>query len=145
MLGRLCRWLRFLGYDCLYPEVMDDGDLLRLGEEEGRLILTRDKGLAARGNSTRVLLIRSDRLEVQLAQVVLELGLDDRMALTRCGVCNGILGDAGGEAALAPPDVREKGKPVRRCPGCGRVYWWGSHTDRIRAAIDRALGRPLKT
>jgi hypothetical protein len=27
------------------------------------------------------------------------------------------------------------------CPGCGRIYWGGSHADRMLARLSRLLGR----
>jgi hypothetical protein len=41
--------------------------------------------------------------------------------------------------ALVPEGVRGIPGPIRKCPVCGRVYWHGSHTRRMRAAVDRAL------
>jgi uncharacterized protein with PIN domain len=41
--------------------------------------------------------------------------------------------------ALVPENSRSVVGPVRRCPSCLRVYWHGSHTRRMRAAIERAL------
>lgn len=33
------------------------------------------------------------------------------------------------------------GRPiVARCPDCGRVYWEGSHTERMRRVVDRVFG-----
>lgn len=42
-------------------------------------------------------------------------------------------------AALLPPDVRELPGPARQCPGCGRLYWLGSHARRMREALERVL------
>ena len=68
MLGRLAKWLRILGYDTVYSPSLDDPDLVRISQAEGRLLLTRDTGIARR-KGIECLLIDSDRLEEQLAQV----------------------------------------------------------------------------
>ncbi len=48
MLGRLARWLRLLGYDSVYFIHTADAELVRLARADGRIILTRDHGLARR-------------------------------------------------------------------------------------------------
>ena len=45
MLGRLARWLRFLGFDTLYYPDIPDSDLVRIAREQNRYILTRDSRL----------------------------------------------------------------------------------------------------
>ena len=51
MLGRLAKWLRILGYDTTYSPHLDDDQLVRQARAEGRLLLTRDTGLARRRGS----------------------------------------------------------------------------------------------
>ena len=63
MLGRLAKWLRILGYDTAYFPHLDDNQLVRLARAEGRLLLTRDRGLARR-RGLQYLLIESDHLEM---------------------------------------------------------------------------------
>jgi uncharacterized protein with PIN domain len=60
---------------------------------------------------------------------------------TRCLVCNAELRLAteAESASLVPLEARDLPGPVRRCPGCGRVYWPGSHARRMRAALGRAF------
>jgi uncharacterized protein with PIN domain len=45
MLGRLARWMRFLGFDTLYYRDISDSRLIRIAREQNRLILTRDTRL----------------------------------------------------------------------------------------------------
>ena len=90
MLGRLAKWLRILGYDTAYFPHLDDNQLVRLARAEGRLLLTRDRGLAHRRGLQR-LLIESDHLEEQLGQVLAELTLTGGQPFSRCPVCNTLL------------------------------------------------------
>lgn len=46
MLGGLARWLRALGYDTAWASPVDDDALVRRAVDEGRVVLTRDVGLA---------------------------------------------------------------------------------------------------
>ena len=143
MLGRLARWLRLLGYDAEYANDVPDSDIVRRARAEGRIVLTCDTGLARR-RALRVLLIRGERVDEQLAQVVAALGLVFDGALTRCPVCNMLLDDVAREAVRqrVPPYVYGTQRGFRQCPGCGRVYWRGTHWQRIWAAIERATPAP---
>ena len=57
MLGTLCRYLRFMGYDAESAHSMSEGNpredtlLLRSAEREDRILLTRDRESARRGGS----------------------------------------------------------------------------------------------
>ena len=142
MLCRLGRWLRLFGYDVEFVPKGPDSGVVAAWRGSGRLLLTRDRQLAARcaGGS---LLVESDRIGGQLAQVVAALRLDTESGIfTRCSVCNGPLrrapdGDPG--AAGVPGRVRELGLAVFVCSGCGRAYWEGTHTEKIRAEAARLM------
>ncbi len=137
MLGSLARWLRLLGYDAELDTVSPDGELARRAEREGRWLLTRDRRLAAAG--PRSLLVRSEDVNEQLAEVLGRLGLEpgDGGLGTRCSACNGEVEPVPGEAVqgLVPEHVWRTAREFRRCARCGRVYWRGSHVERIEARI----------
>ena len=141
MLGRLSRWLRVLGLDAAYDDASADPALVRRADEEGRVLLTRDRTLVAHLRPARVLLVASDAPLEQLRQVVEAHAIPaPRELFTRCLLCNVALRDATAEeSAAVPPSARTLPGPVRRCPACGRTYWPGSHARRMRAAIERAL------
>ncbi len=144
MLGRLARWLRALGYDTLYPGQADDRALLRLARTEGRLLLTRDRVLA-RVAAPLGCLIRSEGLDDQIREAVTRLGLAPPAGewLTRCLDCNGALASLAPDAAAGrvPARVLATHAAFLACPGCGKVYWAGSHADRIVERLARLVGR----
>lgn len=133
MLGRLARWLRLLGYDTAYENDADDLYLARRARAEGRVLLTRDRALAAR-RGLRTLLIESEALEEQVRQVWQTLGPPPDPALSRCSLCNLSLKPASREevAGRIPPYVLRTQTEFRICPGCGRVYWPGTHLEQMR-------------
>ena len=146
MLGKLAKWLRILGYDVLYPAPARDAYLLRLAQAEGRVLLTRDRGLADRCSGWKVLVKSEDPWE-QLRQVVEELGLEvDRGFLSRCAVCNEPIEPVPKENVrdLVPPYVFRTHEHFARCPICGRVYWEGSHVERMRRKLAEVLGVPWR-
>jgi hypothetical protein len=142
MLGRLARWLRVLGYDTSYDMALADPVLVRLAEQEERLLLTRDRHLLRELRPARALEVRQDDPLRQLHDVVRALALPPpRELFTRCLLCNAVLEtlDPAEARPLLPEGVRELPGPVRRCPLCSRLYWDGSHVRRMRAAIERVL------
>jgi uncharacterized protein with PIN domain len=54
MLGSLAKWLRLLGYDTVYPAPLEDRAMAAKAYDEGRVLLTRDKDLAARVKAAQV-------------------------------------------------------------------------------------------
>lgn len=141
-LGKLARYLRICGFDTLYRNDYADPEIVRLSLSEHRAILTRDIGILRTGSVTHGYWIRSQHIEEQLREVLWRFDLKDRVRLfTRCAVCNGALEDVPKrevEESL-PPLVRLVYDEFRRCSGCGRVYWRGSHADRVEALVERAL------
>lgn len=143
MLARLARWLRVLGWDTRLDPELGDAEIVRIAVAERRLLLTRDRELLRELRPPHALEIRHDEPMVQLIQVIEELQLTAPVELfTRCTVCNTVLSPPLGprdRARLLPPDVQALPGPARQCPGCGRVYWLGSHARRMRDHLDRAL------
>src|SRR5207237_973005 len=86
--GRLARWLRALGYDASYHAHIGDGELVREGAAESRVLLTRDRDLMKRrviqSGVVRAVLIRDDEVTAQLRRLQLEeLGGRARLDLGR--------------------------------------------------------------
>lgn len=139
--GRLARWLRALGYDAEYHARIGDAQLVALAQASGRVLLTRDLDLTHRravaGGAVRALLLRDDRVEDQLRQVVSELGLNSEHALTRCLECNLELEPRlpAAVAARVPPYVRATQTRYSECPRCARVYWPGTHWERMKLRL----------
>ena len=127
MLGSLGRWLRLLGYDTAIARHEPDAHLVRLARAEGRVILTRDRELAAR-HGVQTLLIASEELDKQLAQTAHDLPLPPAAPGSRCQHCNEQLQHAShGEAAAGnvPPYVLETQESFSRCPGLRSIS--GTH------------------
>jgi len=132
MLGRLAKRMRLLGVDVLYNSALDDNEIIRLSLEQDRAILTRDTGLAARPLAANHLFINRDRVQEQVAQILSAFPLESN-PLTRCSECNEPLKplDKREVRDLVPSYVYETNNEFLRCPGCGRIYWNGSHVRRM--------------
>lgn len=131
MLGSLARWLRFMGVDTAYPNPMPDRDLISMARAEERVLLTRDKELASR--LPGAICIRSDNLEEEIREVATALPLRVTDPLSRCSLCNTLIVPASPEAVkdLVPKGVLNRHKEFWRCPTCGKVYWQGSHWNKM--------------
>ncbi len=143
MLGKLARWLRAMGYDTLYFKVAEDRFLLQLAHVEARTLLTRDTRLA-RLAGPGGLLIRATEIEPQIVEVVERLALmpSGEGLLSRCLECNAPLVARPKDSVrgVVPDHVFVTQDRFVGCPGCGRIYWQGSHADRILARLQRVLG-----
>jgi uncharacterized protein len=139
--GRLARWLRALGYDASYHPRIGDAELVREAAAESRVLLTRDRDLTKRRviqtGVVRAILIRDDEVTAQLRQVFGELGLELKEALTRCIECNSELQTRvpASVAERVPPYVRRTQSRYSECPDCGRIYWAGTHWQRMREVL----------
>jgi len=144
MLGALARWLRLLDLDVAYDPSLDDPELVERAVAEDRVILTRDRRLTERRRARNHLLIRSEVVDQQVRQVLDELGVrpDPDRLLRRCPLCNAPLQRLPADEARArvPPWVARTQTDFRDCPDCGRVYWRGTHVDRMRERLAGMVG-----
>ncbi len=136
MLGSLARWLRILGYDADYANQRDDAELVRIARAENRVLLTRDRELAGR-RGMRALLVESQSLDEQLDQVTAAFPVAAGSRSSRCPVCNTALVQSTPEevADRVPAYVLTHHHDFQRCPGCGRIYWRGSHWRNMQARL----------
>lgn len=147
-LGGLARLMRLMGLDARCEWDADDAALAAAAAAEHRILLTRDRGLLKRRNVTHGVFVRSERPFEQVVEVIHRLDLADRLApFSRCLRCGGVVTD------VAKQDIVDRLEPLtkryhdtfRQCRDCGRIYWKGSHHQRlddlvarIRAAITPA-------
>ena len=142
-LGTLAKWLRIVGYDTLYERGDRDLDFLKKAAEEGRVALTRKRDLARRPHAVRLVVVKADRAPDQLAEVLeaLEIIPDPMKRMTLCLRCNTPLEAIPKETVegLVPAYVYRKYMQFRRCPLCGRIFWPGTHRERVDERLKSRL------
>jgi uncharacterized protein with PIN domain len=143
-LGGLAKYLRLLGFDTLYHNDYDDGDLARVSASEHRILLTRDRDLLMHRVITHGCYLRARKPDDQLQEVLVRLDLFGALRpFSRCLRCNGGLVRIDKEALR--PRLLETTLRIYNefwtCPGCDRVYWAGPHFRRLRQIVEAALGR----
>jgi len=138
-LGGLAHLLRMTGFDTLYDNHFGDDEIERLAASQGRIVLTRDRDLLKRSAITHGCYVRALRSELQLREVFDRLDLArSAQPFTRCLSCNTPLRaiDKAQVAARLPPGVRERYERFAVCDGCARVFWEGTHWQRMRRLVD---------
>jgi len=140
MLGRLCKWLRLLGYDSSYFVSDKKSDLIYQSLKEGRIILTRDHRLSKK-KAIKLIIINSDLLEEQLKQVFSELNIEVEPGdiFTRCTVCNEVLLEIDKEKVKdrIPSYVFQTKEEFSYCPLCQRIYWKGTHWNLANQVLEK--------
>lgn len=142
-LGKLARMLRLLGFDSLYEAHVPDDRVVDLAAAGNRIILTRDRALLMRKRVTHGYWVRSNHPRAQLREVVDRLDLrGDCAPYTRCMLCNGSLvpADVTQVCDELPPRTRSWVTEVFRCDSCGKLYWRGSHWERLVEWVNHATG-----
>lgn len=137
-LGKLSAHLRMLGFDTRYGPPFEDPALARISADEGRILLTRDRGLLKHGAITHGYWVRETNSRRQIDEVLQRFDLASAIRpFTRCMACNGVLESISKEAARSlVPGRLDQYEEFHRCAQCGRVYWKGSHYARMRRWID---------
>jgi uncharacterized protein with PIN domain len=140
-LRKLASLLRLAGFDAEVRE--DDVEIARMGGRETRVVLTRDLALLKRSEVRWGRWVRSTdpaRQFIELARCF-DLARAAR-PFTRCLACNGLLRPASRDEVIdrLPPRTRTEFDQFHQCGACGRVYWRGSHYQRLRRVLDLALG-----
>jgi hypothetical protein len=136
-LGRLAAYLRMAGFDALYSKQASDAELAGIVERESRVLLTRDRYLLMRAAVERGYWVRSTAPKQQLLEVVRRFDVADSMRpFARCLACNTVLEEASRESVLGrlPPKIKDK-DVFHVCPGCQRVYWEGTHYERMSTLL----------
>ncbi len=144
MLGTLARWLRILGYDTLYSRSYEDWTILKIAEEQDRIIITRDQGLHRRAlnRGLKSILVEMDDMAERLAYIAYMTGirLYVDFSKSRCPICNAELVKVPKERVKdkVPPRVYKLHEDFWICPRCGKVYWVGSHWRKIEEILAEA-------
>lgn len=136
--ARLAELLRLAGFDATIVE--EDERLAHASAADERVALTRDVGLLKRSIIRYGAWIRTTDPALQLVEVLVRFSLaGDMQPFSRCLRCNTLLVDASADdvAARVPPGARAAFTAFRRCPGCERLYWPGSHYARLEELLAR--------
>lgn len=139
-LGRLAAYLRMLGFDTLYRNDYHDEELAAIADREARILLTRDVGLLKRNLVKYGYWVRATDPEKQLVEVLGRYGpseLEGRFQ--RCLRCNEPLVEIAKDEIIdrLQPKTIEHYSQFSICPACQRIFWKGSHYQKMERLIAR--------
>jgi uncharacterized protein with PIN domain len=141
-LGGVARLLRMAGFDTLYHNNFDDAEVAALSSSQNRIVLTRDRDLLIRKEIMFGCYVRALKAEDQAQQVLSRYQLAAQAKpFSLCLSCNAPLRSAARSEveSCLPPRVRGLYQEFSRCDICGRVFWKGSHWQRMDALLGRLL------
>jgi uncharacterized protein len=141
-LGRLARFMRLCGLDSLFLKDLTDNEIIRISLREHRIILTRDRNLLKNKIITHGYWIRSPKPEIQLKEVIHHFSLkNDLHPFIRCLECNSVLSGIPKEKIVNRllPGTRKEFNEFWICPSCDRIYWKGSHYQRMMDFMERVI------
>ena len=131
-----------LGFDADYAADREDKELSRVSHNEGRILLTHDRGLLKRSEVVYGYFVRATEPKVQVVDVVRRFDLfSDVSPFRRCLHCNALLNSVAKESILdrLQPKTCQHYDQFRMCPACNRIYWTGSHYEHMQRFVRRIL------
>jgi uncharacterized protein with PIN domain len=134
-LGGLARLLRMAGFDALYEPHYQDEEIAAISVRDTRVVLTRDRALLMRKEITHGCYVHALKPSEQLREIVDRLDLVRSMRpFTLCLHCNAPLRaiDKDDVRHRVPEGVFSRHQSFLTCDVCHRVYWSGSHWERMR-------------
>ncbi len=136
MLGKLAKYLRIFGFDTVYLRNMNLLEDYARQEDPPYFITRRKQTLPY----NRTIHVNSEDAPQQLKELWerIKSSFDPEKALARCIYCNLLLLDVDKEAIehRVPEFVFHSYTVFKLCPGCKRVYWAGTHTERMKQLIE---------
>jgi uncharacterized protein len=140
MLGKLAKWLRILGFDTHYKRLHSREQVDSYGKQ-GFILITRSPKWS---DQTRVFCLTANSPMAQIRELI-AMGLlipKEIRFLQRCVRCNEELRRADREEVLGqvPDYVFATYDSFYRCPSCLRIYWPGSHPERMIQQLKQQMG-----
>jgi len=130
-LGKLVKYLRMLGFDTLLAD--NKHKLFDILSSQNRIFLTKDRKIASLLKVKSCILISSNPYE-QIREITYKLQLNKfSKPFTRCVVCNCLLVSIDKQQVrdLLPPKVNDYQNEFFICNSCKKIYWKGTHYDRM--------------
>lgn len=143
--GKLARWLRMLGYDTLFINDIDDGELVSIALRQRRIVITKDTQIMLRrvvtSRRVKAVLIKEDDPRDQFRQLMRSVSLDQDLKFTRCLECNESLVPRSKDEVeeLVPPYVFKTQSQYHQCPTCQRVYWRATHWQHMSQVLETLM------
>ena len=143
-LGGLARLLRMAGFDTLYRNDYRDSEIAEIAGRERRIVLTRDRDLLKQRGISHGCYVHALKPARQFAEIVARLDLVRSFSpFTLCLECNAPVRTIEKEYIFnyLPQSVKVRHEYFTVCDLCGRVFWEGSHWQRMRQLLDTTIAQ----
>ena len=141
-LGTLARYLRLLGFDTYYRNDLKDEEIIDLALTGQRIILTRDLFILKNGKVTHGYFVRETNPKKQIVEIVRRFDLTNQFKpFSLCLECNGriIKVDKSAIVGELRENTRKAFQEFYQCKDCRRIYWKGSHYERMMKMVSGLL------
>jgi uncharacterized protein len=146
MMGKLCKWLRILGYDAEYYEGKDFNAIRERCIEENRIFITKSVKNYKKAKLENALLINVENPGKQLKILIQHLGLDfthdfNFKLFSRCLECNTPVIKAKKENLKdrVPEKSYFFNDEFNECPKCKKIYWKGTHFTKTIIILEKIM------
>lgn len=138
MFGKLAKMLRMAGYDALYAQSYERFGMVETAAAENRVIITGDDRIII---VPRLLLFTREKDPMAQLKITRDrFNLTAENAFTRCVFCNTELEKAEKDSVMGivPEKVFALFFSFTRCPKCGRIFWHGTHWEKMKTRLKEA-------
>jgi uncharacterized protein with PIN domain len=141
-LGSLARNLRKLGLDVLYDNSFSDEEITKISVREKRIILTKDIGLLKRKDLQFGYFVRNKEAHKQTLEILKVFPVKKYFdPFSRCLDCGTKLKRTSRKNAQSklPDHSFDAGMRFYICTRCEKIYWQGSHFEKMSKQINRFM------
>lgn len=148
-MGGFVKLMRIMGFDVEFVNTKNFDEVIKKAKREKRIIVTRRrKALSELSEDVEIISIAENYPQDQVRKVLelTELKPEPEMFLSRCLVCNQELENIKKEEVkdLVPPYVFKTQNEFSKCPGCGRIYWAGTHIGNMKLMVKDFYDKEVK-
>lgn len=140
-LGKLAKYLRRFNFDTIYQNDLEDDEIIKIGVEDERIILTRDHGILMHKQVIYGQFIHYDDPRAQLYEVFNRYDLDKYYNgnKSRCTDCNSRLVEIDKQVIIdrLEPKTKKYFERFKICQECDKIYWEGSHYKRMEDLFEK--------
>jgi uncharacterized protein with PIN domain len=134
----LCKALRMLGFDALYGGNLSPNEAIRHAIEERRIWIRSTPEELNLQYGIRYFVVEHQDIASQLGELDAQLNLKESTdPLSLCLKCNCRIAEIDKDSIRdrVPARVYSTFEQFYICPQCSRVYWPGSHYQRMKAKL----------
>ena len=142
-LGKLARLMRMLGFNTVYKNNFSKEELYTNSLNENRVLLSKSAYFSRFTDINFYQIKSADPLQ-QLKDIIHHFNLRDSFnAFIRCLYCNEIVEKKEKEEVEKEllPNTKKDFSEFWKCPFCQKIYWKGSHYERMMKMIHELENR----